>query len=129
MNKLSSAEYPHRRRRTRLISLVILGAMIIGGAVAWRHYRYARPVGEGPAGPAVPQEAFASVWNDRKVVLLGLGDSVTQGLGASPGLMYFRRLVTNPPDEFPDMQGICLSRGLPNLEPLNLNLILMHCAS
>lgn len=122
MNKLSSAEYPHRRRRTRLISLVILGAMIIGGAVVWRHYRYAWPVGEGPAGPAVPHEAFASAWSDRKVVLLGLGDSVTQGLGASPGLMYFRRLVTNPPDEFPDMQGICLSRVLPNLEPLNLSI-------
>ena len=68
------------------------------------------------------REAFASTWSDRKVVLLGLGDSVTQGFGASPGKMYFQRLVKNPPDEFTDMQGICLSKVLPGLEPLNLSI-------
>ena len=109
-----------RSMSRRLRILVAVGLMVIGATVVWRHYRYARPVGEGPAGPAVPHEAFASTWSDRKVVLLGLGDSVTQGFGASPGRMYFRRLVTNPPDEFADMQGICLSRVLPHLEPLNL---------
>ena len=104
----------------RLRILVAVGLMVIGATVVWRHYRYARPVGEGPVGPAVPREAFASTWSDRKVVLLGLGDSVTQGLGASPGRTYFQRLTKNPADEFADMQGICLSRVLPHLEPLNL---------
>lgn len=122
MEEPSSAEPVQRSLRVRLIVLIAVGLMVIGATVVWRHYRYARPVGVGPAGPAVPHEAFASTWSDRKVVLLGLGDSVTQGLGASPGRMYFRRLVTNPSDEFADMQGICLSRVLPNLEPLNLSL-------
>ncbi len=104
----------------RLRILVAVGLMVIGVTVVWRHYRYARPVGEGPAGPVVPREAFASTWSDRQVLLLGLGDSVTQGLGASPGRTYFQRLTKNPSDEFADMQGICLSRVLPQLEPLNL---------
>ena len=106
--------------RSRLIALLIAGALVIGATVVWRHFRYARPIGEGPAGPAVSLESFASTWSDRKVVLLGLGDSVTQGLGASPGKTYFLRLLKNPADEFPDMQGRCLSKVLPNLEPLNL---------
>jgi len=55
----------------RLRILVAVGLMVIGATVVWRHYRYARPVGEGPAGPVVPREAFASKWSDRKVVLLG----------------------------------------------------------
>ena len=104
----------------RLRILVAIGLIVVEATVVWRHYRYARPVGKDPAGPAVPREVFTSMWSDRKVVLLGLGGSMTQGLGTSPGRMYFRRLVTNPTDEFADMQGICLSRVLPHLEPLNL---------
>ncbi len=111
-----------RRAPPRLIALLLVGALVIGAAVVWRHFRYARPVGDGPAGPTVPFEPFASTWSERKVVLLGLGDSVTQGLGASPGKMYFRRLVTNSADEFPDMEGRSLSKVLPNLEPLNLSI-------
>jgi lysophospholipase L1-like esterase len=53
-------------------------------------------------------------------VLLGLGESVTQGLGASPGKAYFLRLIKNPPDESADMQGISLSMVFPALEPRNL---------
>ena len=53
-------------------------------------------------------------------MLLGLGDSVTQGLGATTGsLSYFRRLAENPSNEFDDMQGRCLSAVLPNLEVIN----------
>jgi lysophospholipase L1-like esterase len=55
-------------------------------------------------------------------LLIGLGDSVTAGFGASPGHSYFKRLVKNPDDEFPDMQGICLSEVLPNLESHNHSL-------
>jgi len=54
--------------------------------------------------------------------LLGLGDSITAGFGASRGLSYFDRLVQNPPDEFTELDGICLSRVLPNLRSLNLAL-------
>jgi lysophospholipase L1-like esterase len=108
------------RRRNRLIVLLAGGVLIVGLTAVWAHFRYARPVGEGPAGPIVPRESFVSTWSDRKVVLLGLGDSVTQGLGASPGKTYFLRLVKNPLDEFADMQGICLSKVLPGLVPRNL---------
>ena len=108
----------HRWRR--LLVLVVAGILVIGLTLVWRHYRYARPVGVGPAGPTVPREAFASTWSERPVVLLGLGDSVTQGLGASPGFTYFTRLAKNPPDEFADMRAISLKKVLPNLESLNL---------
>jgi lysophospholipase L1-like esterase len=109
-----------RRHRIRLVSLLVIGAMIIGTTAVWRHFRYARPVGSGPAGPSVPREPFSKVWSDRPVVLLGLGDSITQGLGASPGLTYFGRLYKHPANEFSEMQGINLSEVLPNLKPLNL---------
>jgi lysophospholipase L1-like esterase len=108
------------RRRTRLIVLLVSGMVIVGLGATYRYFRYARPVGEGPAGPTVQREAFESTWSDRKAVLLGLGDSVTQGLGASPGKTYFLRLFKNPIDEFSDMQGISLSKVLPGLEPINL---------
>ncbi|MCR4412762.1 MAG: SGNH/GDSL hydrolase family protein [Thermoguttaceae bacterium] len=50
------------------------------------------------------------------MLLLGVGDSVTAGFGVREDLSYFARLVRNPPDEFPEMQGICLSAVFPNLE-------------
>ena len=116
-----SAEKPTPRRSTgRLITLIVLGLVIIGSSVIWRYFRYARPIGTGPAGPAVTHSTFAAPWSQRPVVLLGLGDSITQGLGASPGHTYFQRLAKNPSDEFPDMQGICLSRVFPNLTTVNL---------
>ncbi len=120
MNDNAKRSIPRSATRSRMIALLMVGALVIGATVVWRHFRYARPIGDGPAGPAVSLESFASTWSDRKVVLLGLGDSVTQGLGASPGKTYFLRLVKNQADEFSDMQGRCLSKVLPNLEPLNL---------
>ncbi|NOX57165.1 MAG: SGNH/GDSL hydrolase family protein, partial [Planctomycetes bacterium] len=72
-------------------------------------------------GPEVPRAAFRSSWSDRPVLLVGLGDSITAGFGAAPpALSYFNRLVKNPPDEFPEMRGLCLSAVLPRLEALNL---------
>lgn len=112
---------PAKRRSLRLIKLISMGLVVALSAALWSHYRFARPVGSGPAGPVVPREVFQAKWTDRKVVLLGLGDSVTQGLGASSGSRtYFQRLAKNPADEFTDMQGLCLSEVLPNLETVNL---------
>ncbi|MGE5194824.1 MAG: GDSL-type esterase/lipase family protein [Deltaproteobacteria bacterium] len=107
----------------RLIGLGVLGLAAIGSAWFYRYLWYARPVGKGPAGPAVPAERFAddrSTWSDRTVLLLGIGDSVTAGFGVSPGTGYFDRLVANPQNEFPDMEGKCLSKVLPNLIQRNL---------
>lgn len=108
-------------RRHRLWTLIAVGVVLVAGAAIWIHYRYARPVGSGPAGPNVPRAPFQTTWSERPVILLGLGDSVTQGLGASTGgYNYFNRLAKNPTDEFADMQGVCLSTVLPGLELRNL---------
>src|ERR1039457_6259748 len=80
-----------------------------------------RPVGAGPAGPRVPRAAFSRAWTERQVFLIGLGDSVTMGFGARRGYSYFDRLVANPPDEFPDMKGRCLSAVFPHLRTTNLS--------
>lgn len=118
----SSTEPPPRRKLPRLFVLVAIGLLVIGATAVYRYYRYARPTSTGPAGLAVPREAFTSPWSERPVVLLGLGDSVTQGYGASPGLDYFKRLVQNPSSEFDDMQDISLSQVLPKLKPINLSI-------
>jgi lysophospholipase L1-like esterase len=68
----------------------------------------------------VPREPFSASWTTRPVLLVGLGDSVTAGLGARPGYSYFDRLVRNPPDEFADMQGRSLSAVLPGLAVKNM---------
>jgi hypothetical protein len=45
------------------------------------------------------------------VRLVGIGDSITAGLGAaSRDHTFFNRLLQNPADEFPDMQGRCMER-------------------
>jgi lysophospholipase L1-like esterase len=56
------------------------------------------------------------------VLLVGLGDSVTAGYGASPAHGYFDRLVGNPSDEFDDMKGVCLGTVFPNLKARNLSI-------
>lgn len=121
-NPLTMNARKRPQHRKRLLLLVVLGFTFIGATVVYVYFRYARPVGEGPAGQTVPRDLFAATWSDRPVVLLGLGDSVTQGLGASPAKAYFTRLVKNPTDEFPDMTGICLSKVLPGLRPSNLSI-------
>jgi lysophospholipase L1-like esterase len=107
------------RKRTGV--LLLFGVAVVSLAAAWRHFVYARPIGSGPAGPAVSRKAFESEWSQRPVVLLGLGDSVTQGLGASAGNSYFNRLLANPSDEFDEMREINLTRVLPRLESANLS--------
>jgi lysophospholipase L1-like esterase len=106
--------------RRRLIVILAIGAALIVGAAVWRHLRPDRSEGHGPAGPAVAREAFAKPWSARKVFLIGVGDSVTAGYGSSPGHSYFERLLANPGDEFPDMRGLNLRAGMPNLQAKNL---------
>ncbi|GAB5403735.1 MAG: SGNH/GDSL hydrolase family protein [Aureliella sp.] len=106
-----------RRRQIILVGLVIL---ILAGTLFHTKYYLSRPIGSGPAGPAVDSESFASPWTDRKVHIVAFGDSITAGLGAnSPAHSYVNRLIANPPDEYADMQGKCLSAVLPNLTHAN----------
>ena len=116
----ASGSAPPRRSR-RLIGLLAAGVVLVGAACLYLYLTFSLPVGEGPAGPAVPRAAFAHPWTTRPVLLVGLGDSVTAGFGARRGYTYFDRLVANPLDEFPDMKGICLSAVFPNLLITNLS--------
>lgn len=109
-----------RSRVRRLIAMVMLGLLLVGGVLAYRKYWLARPVGSGPAGPAVAAEPFEQPWTDRKVLLLGAGDSITAGFGVDQAHSLLGRLADNPPDEFPDMRGKCLRRVLPHLETRNI---------
>lgn len=113
---------PPVRRPRRWLQWLLAGAVLVIGALVYEALWRARPIGSGPAGPAVSREAFARTWTKRPVLLLGLGDSVTAGFGASPEHGYFDRLTANPPGEFSDMQGINLRSVLPNLTVKNLSI-------
>lgn len=110
------------KRHRRLLGIVLVGAMLLSGGLFYRHFWLQHPIGSGPAGQAVDHSLFRESWTERPVLLLGLGDSVTDGFGASGGKSYFDRLVKNPTDEFDDMQGVCLPAVIPNLTVLNLSM-------
>jgi lysophospholipase L1-like esterase len=119
--KTASAGSTVPRHGRRLLGLLTVGVVLFGAAGLYLNLTFSLPVGEGPAGPQVAREAFAHSWTARPILLVGLGDSVTAGFGARRGYTYFDRLVANPPDEFSDMKGICLSAVLPNLRTTNLS--------
>ncbi len=106
--------------KQRIAFFLSLGALLVLATIGhWYFWSY-RPVGSGPAGPIVPREPFLRVWSPRKTLLLGVGDSITAGFGASPGHGYFDLLATNPPDECEGLRGICLKAVFPQLRMLNL---------
>jgi len=102
------------KRGRRLRWLGAIGGFLIIAVSAYVHFFLYLPMGSGPAGPAI-ESPFDQPWTERQVLLVGLGDSVTAGFGATKGKSFFDRLLKNPPDEFGDMQGRCLSLVLPNL--------------
>jgi lysophospholipase L1-like esterase len=105
----------------RLICLALAGLILIGGGAAYLFFLLARPIGSGPAGPAVEPGSFAAPWTTRKVLLVGLGDSVTAGFGARKGRAYFDLLAKAPADDFADLHGACLAAVLPHLQVTNLS--------
>ena len=108
------------RPKRRLKSLLLVALLVIPGSFAYIEFYLARPPGEGPAGPTVNADEFQSIWSDRQIQLIGIGDSITAGLGAkSKSHRFFNRLRRNPNDEFADMQGNCLETVLPNLKSEN----------
>ena len=107
-------------RSRRLIGLMLLGLVLVLAALTYVHFWHRWPIGVGPAGPRVSRETFGKSWLDRQVLLVGIGDSITAGFGATPGHSYFSRLVANPGDEFEDMKGLCLSAVLPRLKATNV---------
>lgn len=115
---IPAAKRGRRLLRARYLVPAFVFVVFLLGAYFYLCYHF--PAGSGPAGPAVPREPFARPWTQRKVLLLGVGDSVTSGFGATAGHSYFQRLARNPPDEFEGMRGICISAVVPNLSTRNL---------
>ena len=108
-------------KRKRLLFLACVFAFAVIGSLATVDLFYSRPVGSGAAGPPVDRAAFTKIWTDRSVRVVGIGDSITAGLGAdSPSHTFFNRVIVNPEDEFEEMRGICLSAVLTNLQYENL---------
>ena len=108
-------------QRKRLMVIVSLGVVLLVGIVFYQQFFLLRPIGNGPAGPSVSSQSFLNPWSNKVVRIVGIGDSITAGLGArSREHTFFNRLIKNPVDEYADMKGICLSAVLPNLQQENL---------
>lgn len=112
---------PKKKKRRRFFLPVLLALLCLGTLGIHRFY-LARPVGSGPAGPTVARGPFERIWSERKILLLGMGDSITAGFGMEKGYGYVDWMTDNPPDEFPEMQGICLRKVLPNIEVRNISI-------
>ena len=108
--------------RWRAFLLVLL---LISSGVGYFLYRVhlvtrVLPMGSGPAGPAIGRQVFLESWYDGRVVLLGIGDSITRGFGASKKQQFFTLLHNNDDSLYPDMAGLDLSTVLNNLEINNI---------
>lgn len=100
--------------RWRVVALILGIILLFCGYVALRLYNAVRvrPMGTGPAGPVIADEPFQKRWLDKPVVFIGLGDSITRGLGAPDHLTYFPLLMHNDDAFYPDMAGKDLAHVL-----------------
>jgi lysophospholipase L1-like esterase len=113
--------FPRFARRRTLLILLGVACVLIAGVAFYLHLYFDRSIGSGAAGPTFAREPFAHSWTTRRVMLVGMGDSITAGFGARRGYGYFDLLVSNPTDESPEMKGISLSAVLTNLIVTNLS--------
>ena len=109
----------HNKLR-RLIIVAVVGLFLLCAAVAYLYFWLSHPIGSGAAGSIIPLQYFSQPWTEKPVMLVGIGDSITAGFGARKGYSYFDRLITNPPDEYAAMRGICLRAVIPKLQSTNL---------
>jgi len=98
---------------------VAVGILFLG---AWfcLFGRYKHNKGHGPAGQPVASAAFAKTWSTNQFVLIGIGDSVTAGYGATPNHSYFDLLQRNDDAVDTAMKDCDLRHVLPNLTARNL---------
>lgn len=109
-------------KRRRRLGLAVLAIAAVGATLVCWSCRRTLPTGSGPAGPPVPADPFAQTWHEGRVLLLGVGDSITAGFGATPGFSYFDRLVANPPGDAEDVKGRSLSAVFPKLAWRNISM-------
>jgi len=107
-------------RRLLFWEIFLLLFLFVGVRIGFFLMGQYRPMGSGPAGPLVSRVPLQSVWSERNILLLGIGDSVTSGFGVDVPHNYVSRLLVNPPDEFPEMRGVCLQAVLPNITMCNI---------
>ena len=119
---MDAATGPGPRKFTgRKIAFLAVGALLLVAVTAAAlYFRYALPIGRGPAGPALTRGTFSAPWSMRLILVVGLGDSVTAGFGARKGYGYFDRVVTNAAEDSADIKGLSLAAVLPNLRSTNL---------
>jgi lysophospholipase L1-like esterase len=111
----------NRPLRFRIVACILVVCLVaVVGLGGYLYFNLYLPIGSGQAGPDVPAEPFRSVWSERKVMLLGIGDSVTAGFGVPKGYCYFDRLMKNPETDSNDMFDKNLSKVLPNLIAKNM---------
>ena len=105
------------RFRLRTLLVVILLILSTPCYVGYRIYTAVRvlPMGSGPAGPLVSAAGFEGVWCEDEVMLVGMGDSITNGLGASERHHYFALLQDTDDEVYPDRAGRELGVVLPEL--------------
>jgi lysophospholipase L1-like esterase len=106
-------------RFLRCLVIGVVGWVLLAGGFLYFNL-YVLFSGSGPAGPEVPAEAFRQVWSDSNTLLVGIGDSITDGFGAESGFSYFERLIKNPKGDCEDISGKNLSVVFPRLEALNV---------
>ena len=109
------------RLRWRVVLMMAAVVLLSVGYVGWRIYNVVRvrPMGTGSAGPTIATEPFERPWHDGPVVLVGLGDSITRGLGAGKEHTYFNLLLHNDDAMYPDMTGRELTRVFELMETDN----------
>ncbi len=108
-------------RSTFLARFFLLLAILVVAVAAFLYFNlYFLFPGSGPAGTEIPAKPFEQVWTHRKVLLLGIGDSITDGFGAPRGFSYFQRLIQNPQGDSEDMLDKNLSKVIPNLLAENI---------
>jgi hypothetical protein len=108
------------KRRFNLIKYIITVLLVVViVACGIMYFNVYLPNSKRPAGPPVPAEPFKHIWSEKKVLLLGIGDDITDGSSVKEGFSYFQRLVQNPPGDSPDMLGKNLSKVFPNLTNTN----------
>lgn len=53
--------------KVRLLAIGVVGVGLILTALGYSYFVLARPVGSGPAGPAVAGQPFEKIWSERRV--------------------------------------------------------------